>query len=32
VTSTVTNIAPGAGVITAGVTGEVAQRVKKENA
>ena len=31
VTSTVTNVVPGAGVITAGVTGEVAQKVKKEN-
>jgi hypothetical protein len=30
VTSTVTNIAPGAGVITAGVTGDLAQNVKKE--
>lgn len=32
VTNTVTNIAPGAGVITAGVTGEVAQNLKKEKA
>ncbi|WP_213939291.1 hypothetical protein [Pseudomonas sp. dw_612] len=31
-TSTVTNILPGAGVITAGVTGEVAQNLKKEKA
>lgn len=30
VTSTVTSIAPGAGVITAGVTGDLAQNVKKE--
>jgi len=32
VTSTLTNIAPGAGIIAAGVTGEVAQNVKKEKA
>lgn len=30
VTSTVTQIAPGAGVVTAGVAGEVSQKVKKE--
>lgn len=32
VTSTVTSITPGAGIIAAGVTGEVAQNVKKEKA
>ena len=32
VTSTVTSMAPSTGVITAGVTGEVAQNLKKENA
>jgi hypothetical protein len=32
VTSTVTHLAPGAGVITAGVTGDLAQKVKTEKA